>query len=177
LVTGCGPSPQKAYEQGMALYEHGNLYKAYPLLKKAAKGGISTPQLALCLAYCHVSIDNDPTGAIDLLRDSALNFPDFAPTYYQLGLISYNFGPAEDGGNLVQAIYFARKAVELSPDEWLFADNLATYYYLAGEQDSALYYFKQASELNPFNKELAERVKKVEEALSKSDSLNILTSD
>jgi len=161
----------------MALYENGELYKAYPMLQKAYKGGISTPQLALCLAYCRVSIDNDPTGAIEILRDSAVNFPDFAPTYYQLGLISYKFGPVEDGGNLAQAINFARKAVELSPDEWLFADNLATYYYLVGELDSAQYYFKTASELNPFNKELADRVRQVEEAIAKSDSMNILMSD
>ena len=172
-LSGCGLSPEDAYVHGLKLYEEGEIYKAYPLLKKAHKGGVSKPQLSLCLAYCMVSIDDNPSGAIELLRDSVLRFPDFAPTYYQLGLISFNFSPTESGENLQQALFFARKAVELSPDEWLYADNLATYLYLSGQPDSALYYFRRASELNPFNAELAKRVKQVEEALAKADSLAV----
>jgi len=165
-------SPQDAYVQGLKLYEEGQIYKAYPLLKKAHEGGVSQPQLALCLAYCMVSVDDDPSGAIEILRDSALRFPDFAPTYYQLGLISFNFSPTDNGENIQQALFFARKAVELSPEEWLYADNLGTYLYLSGERDSALFYFRRAHELNPFNEELAKRVKQLEESLSETDSLS-----
>ena len=173
IISGCGIPPEEAAEKGLKLYENNQLKKAYPLLERAHLGGIEKPELALCLAYCKITIDNDPSGAIEILRDSALRYPDYAPTYYQLGLISYNFGPVEDNKNLEQAIHFARKAVELGSDEWLYHDNLGTYLYLIGQPDSALVHFKIAVQLNPMDKKLTERVEKLELKLSQRDSAAI----
>ncbi len=139
-------------------------------MKRAYSDGIEKPELALCLAYCKITIDNDPSGAIEILRDSALQFPDYAPTYYQLGLISFNFGPVGDNKNIKQAIHFARKAVELGSDEWLYQDNLGTYLYLVGQPDSALVHFKIAGRLNPTDEKLTERVQELESKLSQRDS-------
>ena len=173
IALGCGIPAEEAAEKGLALYKENRLEEAYPWLKRAYTGGVEKPELALCLAYCKVSIDNDPSGAIGILRDSVLRFPDYAPAYYQLGLISYNFGPVEDNRNLAQAIHFSRLAVERDPDLWFYNDNLATYYYLNGQLDSALVYFRLASGLNPADEKLEERVREIERKINPVDSMEI----
>ena len=166
FIRGCSMSPREAFEKGFELYDNEQKREAYPYLRQAYESGINNPELAVRLAFCLVAVDKNPSGAIEILSENAKRFPDYSETYYQLGLIAHNFGSEDEKSNLRQAIYFACKAVELAPVEWSYNDNLGSYYYLAGELDSALVYFKAASGLNPSNEELIERIKKVKRRLA-----------
>ena len=167
LISGCSISPEEARDKGFQLYDSNRKQKAYSYLEKAYSGGIDDPELCVRLSFCRIAIDNDPSGGIEILRDSALRYPDYAPTYDQLGKIALKFGPNENNANLYQAIYFARKAVETDPSEWRYKDNLGAYLYLVGEPDSALVWFKAAWELNPVDPEFEERIRHIEGVLGK----------
>ena len=154
-------------QKGLDLYNNEKITKSYPYLMKAYTGGIQDPELFLHTAYCMVAIDNDPSTAIKILSLSVQLFPEYAPTYDLLGVIGQQFGPEQEGKNLQQAIYYAHKAVELEPDEWKYKDNLGGYYYLIGKPDSALFWFKAASELNPTDKDILRRIWQVEASLER----------
>ena len=151
----------------MGLYNDGKIAKSYPYLIEAFAGDIEDPELFLHTAYCMIVIDNDPSAAIKILTLSAQLFPEYAHTFDLLGVIAQQFGPEEDGKSLRQAIYFARKAEELEPFEWRYKDNLGTYYYLIGEPDSALFWFKAASELSPADEDILRRIRQVEASLER----------
>ncbi|MDP8238670.1 MAG: hypothetical protein P9X24_06245 [Candidatus Hatepunaea meridiana] len=170
LISGCGISTEKAMEKGLMLFDADQKREAYPYLEKAYSGGTEDPELFCKLAFCRIAVTGDPSGAIDLLRDNVVKFPDYAPTYHQLGLIAYEFDPVEDNKNLHQAIFFARKAVKFDPYEWSYCENLGTYLYLIGEKDSALVWFKSASELNLTNDELVKHINEIEKMLEGKNS-------
>ncbi|NQT34615.1 hypothetical protein HQ587_05450 [bacterium] len=167
LICGCTLSPEEAMQKGLDLYNDGKITKSYQYLMKAHAGGIQDPELFLRTAYCMVAIEDDPSAAIKILSLSVQLFPEYAPTYDLLGVIAQQFGPVQEGKNLQQAIYYARKAVELEPDEWKFKDNLGGYYYLIGKPDSALFWFKAASELNPTDEDILRRIRQVEVSLER----------
>lgn len=163
FIVGCGKSPEVLMNEGFALYDAQDFTNAYPLLQKAFDKGLDDPELVARLAYCTINVANDPGLAIDLLRNSALKYPDYARTYYVLGYIAHEFGPTEEGKNLQQAIGFTRKAISLDSTNWRFMDNLGMFYLQMDNFDSALVWFKAAQEIEPEYKELNVRIEQAEE--------------
>jgi len=171
FLIGCGQSPEEALEKGFMLYEDGSKHEAYPYLDRAYKGGMEHPELITRLAFCKIAIDSDPSAAIGLLQEGVVKYPDYAPIYNMLGLIAQQYGQEEDNNSLQQAIYFARKAVELDPDEFESMSNLASYLFLAGDIDSSLICFRRARELNTTDKETVNRINQLERIISEKDSI------
>ncbi|MCF7809939.1 hypothetical protein K9N50_03005 [bacterium] len=170
FLIGCGQTPEEALEKGFLFYDEGSKVEAYPYLDKAYKSGIEHPELITRLAFCRIAIDKDPSSAIVLLQEGVVKFPNYAPIYDLLGLIAQQYGETEENSNLQQAIYFARKAIELDPDDFEFMSNLASYLFLAGDMDSSLVYFQRAHELNTANEETVKRIRQLERIISQKDS-------
>jgi len=171
LLVGCGPSPEAAKERGFAFYDLKQYKDALPLLEKSFKGGIDDPELIVRLAYCRAMIAQDPSGAINILRDSALKYPKYARTYYELGFIAEHFSPTEGQSNVKQALGFTRRAVELDSTDWKAIDNLGMYYFQLGDFDSAEYVWKRAQNINPSHAELNARLAQLAELKAKRDSV------
>jgi len=166
--------PETAKEQGFLRYDLGRYSEAHPLLERAFAGGLDDPELVVRLAHCRTTVKEDPTGAINILRDSALKYPDYARTYYELGFIAHDFGPTDDFRNVLQAIGFTRKAVELDPDDWRFKDNLGMFYLEMRELDSAMAFFQAARVLTTDYPELNARIEQTHQLLEEKARLDSL---
>ncbi|MFH0766398.1 MAG: tetratricopeptide repeat protein [Calditrichota bacterium] len=174
LLSACGGSPQATKGKAFLLYEQGKYEESLPLLEKSFAGGLDDPELVVRLAYCRSEVKGDVTAAIEILRDSALRYPDYARTYYQLGFIAYNHGPDESQQNIKQAIGFTRRAADLAPQDFKIIDNLGMFYLLTDQFDSALARFDQALKINPEDAELKTRIaqaKDFKQRLAEVDSL------
>jgi tetratricopeptide (TPR) repeat protein len=163
ILSGCGLSPQAAKDKGFEFYDLQKYKEALPLLEKAFAGKIDDPELIVRLAYCRAMIKGDPSSAIDILRDSVLKYPKYARTYFELGFIAHNFGPNENNQNLIQAMGFMRKAIELDSTEWKFKDNLGMFYFMQGQLDSAEIWWKAAYKLKTDYPELNTRLQQIAE--------------
>ncbi len=177
-TAGCGVSPEVAKQKGFALYDLGQFEEAHPYLEKAYVGEESDPELVVRLAYCRTAVAGDITGAISILRDSMLRHPEYARTYYQLGYIAYNYGPKEKNANIIQALYFTRKAAELDSTDFKIIDNLGMYHLLLGELDSAMVCFQTAKQIKPDNADLNRRIEMTRGLLKKEAKLDsMMTAD
>jgi Flp pilus assembly protein TadD len=176
LLTGCS-SPESAKERGFALYDLQKYAEATPELEKAFAGGLDDPELVVRLAYCRSMVKSDAVSAIAILRDSALKYPAYARTYYELGFIASQFGSTGDKANIRQAIGFMRKAISCDSTEWKFKDNLGMFHYMLGNLDSAEFWFKRAQEHSPANPDLALRVSQVAELKQRQATDTLQTVD
>lgn len=169
LLAGCS-TPESSKEKGFALYDLGQYKKAHSLFEKAFAGGIDDPELVVRLAYCRAFINADPTGAISLLRDSALKYPRYARTYYELGYIAEQFGPSDSLMNIKQALGFTLKAAALDSSDWRIADNAGMYYFRLSSLDSAKRWFEAARAIKPDDAELNQRLAQIIEIQAKQQA-------
>jgi len=175
LLAGCGMTPEAAKERAFSFYDLKQYKEATPLLEKAFQGGIDDPELVVRLAYCRAMISNEPTKAIEILRDSALKYPKYARTYFELGFLAEHFGPTEGRANLRQALGFTRMAVALDSTDWKALDNLGMYYFQLGDLDSAKFAWVKAQTIQKDHAELNTRLRQIEELIAKRDSAAVDT--
>lgn len=176
ILIGCSDSREKLCVEGFAAYDAGEYEDAYFLLERAYTDERSDPELVVRLADCRVSVAGDINGAIFILRDSALRYPDYAPTFYQLGIIAYNYSTKDNDENIRQAITFTRHAAALNPKDFQTVDTLGMLYLMIGELDSAMNWFEVAKEIKPDHLRLNERIhltRQLIEQRALSDTLNL----
>ncbi len=147
-LTGCGNNPEAAKQRGFDLYDIKKYADALPLLEKAFAGKIDDPELVVRLAYCRATIGGDGLSALSILRDSALKYPKYARTYFELGYIAHQFGSTDEQQNIKQALGFTRKAIQLDSSDYKMRDNLGMFFFLLGELDSAEFWFTAAKAMN-----------------------------
>jgi len=174
LLSGCSISPEQAKNKAFELYELGKYEKAFPLLENAFTGEFTDPELIVRLAYCRTVVDDNPSGAIELLGDCALRFPDYAPVYYELGQIAYQYGPSEDNKNLLQALDYTRKAAVLDANDYDIITNLAKFHLMLDNLDSALVWFRKAGSIDPDQSEVKALIMRIEALIDQRELLNAL---
>ncbi len=170
VLVGCMPSPEAVKEKAFAFYDLKQYKEALPLLEKSFSRGLDDPELIVRLAYCRAKIAGDPTGAINILRDSVLKYPKYARTYFELGFIALQFGPPDGQANVKQALGFTLKAAQLDSTDWLTLDNVGMYYFMLGNFDSAGIWFDSAKKIKPDDAELNARIVQLAELKAKRDS-------
>lgn len=170
ILAGCGMTPEQAKTRAFQFYDLQQYKEAFPLLEKAFEGGIDDPEMIVRLAYCRAVLGSDASGAINILRDSALKYPKYARTYFELGFIAHNFGPTEGRENIRQALGFTRMAVKLDSTDWRSMDNLGMYLVMLDSLDEAQAVFLDAQKLNANFPELNTRIQQVADLIAKRDS-------
>jgi len=163
-------TPEQAKTRAFQFYDLQQYKEAFPLLEKAFEGGIDDPEMIVRLAYCRAVLGSDASGAINILRDSALKYPKYARTYFELGFIAHNFGPTEGRENIRQALGFTRMAVKLDSTDWRSMDNLGMYLVMLDSLDEAQAVFLDAQKLNANFPELNTRIQQVADLIAKRDS-------
>jgi len=163
IFAGCGSSPETAKQRGFDLYDLQKFADAMPLLEKAFAGGIDDPELVVRLAYCRATISADGLSALNILRESALKYPDYARTYFELGYVAHQFGSTDGQQNVRQALGFTRKAVQIDTTDYKMRDNLGMYFFMLGELDSAEYWFNAAQALNLTDAKLSAKILQIKE--------------
>lgn len=139
----CQKSPEQLKDLGFKLYDEGKYVKALVYLKFAFNSYPEDPELIVRYAFCLTEIEGDVEGAISLLSESAIRNPDYAKTFATLGYIAYNYSPQSDDKNIKQGIYFTQRAAELDPNDISIIYNLASFFLVAGNIDSALARFSE----------------------------------
>jgi tetratricopeptide (TPR) repeat protein len=163
ILSGCGANPEASKQRGFELYDLQKFADALPLLEKAFTGGIDDPELVVRLAYCKATVSADGLFALNILRESALKYPNYARTYFELGYVAHQFGSTDGQQNVRQALGFTRKAVQLDSTDYKMRDNLAMYFFTLGELDSAEYWFKAAQALNLEDAKLTAKILQIQE--------------
>jgi len=171
FFAGCQQSPEEVKARAFQFYDLQQYKEAHPLLEKAFASGLDDPEMIVRLAYCRAVLAKDVNGAIDILRDSALKYPRYARTYFELGFIAYNFGPNEGKENIKQALGFARMAVKCDSTDWRSMDNLGMYLVMLDSLDEAQAIFLEAQKLKADFPELNTRIKQVADLIAQRDSL------
>ena len=163
--TGCEMTPDQAKAKAYKLYDEGKYKESMDCFEKAFTGEIDDPEFLVRYSYCLIANEFDPKYAIEMLFENVQRFPDYARSYYMLGHIASRFSPAEGGRNITQALRFMRRAAELDTLSVAVMTDMARYYILLNQLDSAQIWCRKALTLDPDNQALRDNLQDLRELM------------
>ncbi|HDL65162.1 MAG TPA: tetratricopeptide repeat protein, partial [Proteobacteria bacterium] len=108
---------------------------------------VQPPEKFQAIVYTNLGIVQWAEGlkaeAVASLKTAARADPTYAPAIYERGLIYYR------EGNIEAALRAYRRALSLTPYDYMIYDHLATLFASRGEWDESARYARRAVELNP----------------------------
>ena len=91
---------------------------------------------------------NDPGKALSIYNELVKENPDDADIINRVGVLYYRRGTKEDAE---KAISYYNKAIELSPSESIFYENLALAYEITGDNEKVVEAYEKSIEKSPHN--------------------------
>ena len=149
------PNSPFYFVYGAACERNGQFDKAVTLLKKSLELEPKNHNAANYLGYMWADKNQNLTEALDLINKALAIQPDNAAYLDSLGWVYFRLGRLDD------ALKQLRRSIELlkEPDATVY-DHIAEVLLKLGKRDEALANLRKATEVDPENKDLAEKLKK-----------------